>query len=158
MADPKSPAIPHPIAELGSLTNVAQAMKLRLDNMTTYVMALNVSVAAIAPSYTLPVASQLTLGGVKIDGTSITISAGVISTAGAAITPATTAPLMDQSLASAGSSTHYARGDHAHPTDLSRYSVSNPANYAPKPYVDGAVIIAETQTAAIAAARVWFGV
>ena len=38
------------------------------------------------PAYTLPTASTVTLGGVKVDGTSVTIAAGVISASGSAYT------------------------------------------------------------------------
>jgi hypothetical protein len=40
----------------------------------------------------------------------------------------TTPPAMDGT-AAAGSSTTYARGDHVHPSDTSRYAASNPAGY-----------------------------
>jgi hypothetical protein len=40
----------------------------------------------------------------------------------------TNPPAMDGT-AAAGSSTTYARGDHVHPTDTSRYAASNPAGY-----------------------------
>lgn len=42
--------------------------------------------------------------------------------------PSASLPIMD-SVANAGSSAAFARGDHIHPTDTSRYAASNPANY-----------------------------
>lgn len=160
MADPRLPAIPHPIADLGGLTNVATAMKQRLDNLTSYAMALK-GVSATSGSgsgYTLPVASALTLGGVKIDNTTITIHDGVISaTAGIGASPATAAPLMDHTPAAVGSAARYAREDHRHPVDTSRYAASNPAGYTPKSYVDGADLISVTRAAVLALTRAWFG-
>ena len=43
-------------------------------------------------------------------------------------TPSNVAPPMD-GIAAVGASGAYARGDHVHPTDTSRYAASNPANY-----------------------------
>jgi hypothetical protein len=45
-----------------------------------------------AGTYTLPTASTTVLGGVKVDGTTVTITGGVISSAGASVTVAATAP------------------------------------------------------------------
>lgn len=42
----------------------------------------NITIESGGSSYTLPTASKTTLGGVKIDGTTITISNGVISSSG----------------------------------------------------------------------------
>ena len=102
-------------------------------------------------SYTLPVASTTVLGGVKSDGSTIAINAsGVISstvvggvasfnTRTGAITlssgdvttvlpPSSTTPSMD-GVAAAGSGTSWARADHVHPTDTSRYAATNPSGY-----------------------------
>lgn len=72
-------------------------------------------------TYTLPTASTSTLGGVKVDGSTITIADGVISASGGggSVEPSTTAPAMDGT-AAAGTSVKYARADHVHPTDTSR--------------------------------------
>ena len=50
----------------------------------------------------------------------------------------TVTPAMDGT-ASAGSSAAFARGDHVHPTDTSRYSVSNPAGYQTAANLSGAL-------------------
>ena len=50
------------------------------DNKLTLTKQDNTVVEFEGGSYTLPVASTTTLGGVKVDGTSITIADGVIST------------------------------------------------------------------------------
>jgi hypothetical protein len=95
-------------------------------NPSLYQTASQVAAAIAAAAYTLPTASTSVLGGVRIDGTSITITAGVIS----AVQPAasTTTPLMDGT-ATVGALTTYARADHIHPTDTSRYAASNPSGY-----------------------------
>jgi hypothetical protein len=50
---------------------------------SSYCMAGDGTMQAIGGGYTLPTASTTVLGGVKVDGTSITISSGVISAPGA---------------------------------------------------------------------------
>jgi hypothetical protein len=141
--------------------------------------------ASVPPVYVLPTASTTVLGGVKVDGTTVTIAGGVISavatgsagvssfntrtgavvlssgdvTAALGFTPyntanpagyqtaaqvtaslapyaltsavpvaSSTAPAMDGT-AAAGSATAWARGDHVHPVDTSRYAASNPSGY-----------------------------
>jgi hypothetical protein len=110
-------------------------------------------------AYVLPIASLLTLGGIRSDGVSIVVEpgtgiarvppTGIIGSLGYtpydAANPAhyqtdlqVTAsldarlsiipPQMDGTV-SPGSSSSYAREDHIHPTDGSRYAASNPANY-----------------------------
>jgi hypothetical protein len=51
-----------------------------------YQTAAQVSSAISAAAYSLPTASTTTLGGVKVDGTSITVTGGVISAVGSAPT------------------------------------------------------------------------
>ena len=97
-------------------------------------------------AYTLPTASTTVLGGVKVDGTSISIAAGVISASGA--TPSSAAPAMDGT-AAAGVATTYARGDHVHPTDTSRYAATNPNGYQTAAQVTAAVPAASSTTPAM---------
>jgi hypothetical protein len=158
MADPRTPAIPFPIADVGSLASGMRAVKLRLDNISAYVTGTSfttggTSNTGLSASYTLPVASQTVLGGVKIDGTTITIMDGVISaSADAAIVAASATPRMDLGTPAVGTSVKYAREDHIHPTDTTRYAAANPAGYTPQSYVDS-----RFETAlAWAAARSWF--
>jgi hypothetical protein len=100
-------------------------------------------------AYTLPTASTAVLGGVKIDGTTITIASGVISAPATGVTsfntrtgaialtsgdvttvlpPSSTTPSMDGS-ASVGTGTTWARADHVHPVDTSRYAATNPSGF-----------------------------
>ena len=72
-----------------------------------------------AYGYTLPTASTSTLGGVKVDGSTITIDGNGVISGSSNVSPYTGNPAMDGT-ASAGSSDDYARGDHIHPTDTSR--------------------------------------
>jgi len=66
--------------------------------------------------YTLPVASASLSGGVKVDGTSITINgSGIISSTTSSVSPATVAPLINNTTAAVGTSLLYARQDHVHP-------------------------------------------
>ena len=95
-------------------------------------------------TYTLPTASTSVLGGVKVDGSSITIAAGVISAAVGA-SPSGTAPVMDGT-AAAGVSAAYSRGDHVHPSDTSRYAASNPAGYQTAAQVTTALPVVTTST------------
>lgn len=53
-------------------------------NPSGYQTAANVASAIAAAAYSLPTASTSILGGVKIDGTTVTISGGVISASGVA--------------------------------------------------------------------------
>ena len=55
--------------------------------------------------------------------------------------PSATIPLVDGA-ASAGSMTAYARGDHVHPTDVSRYAASNPSGYQTAAQLSGAIAAA----------------
>lgn len=58
---------------------------LDMDGLTTYDALIKAEITSMA--YTLPTASTTTLGGVKVDGTTITISDGVISAAGGGGSP-----------------------------------------------------------------------
>jgi hypothetical protein len=139
---------------------------------------------SVPAPYVLPTASTTVLGGVKVDGSTITIAGGVISSTGgsgggiaeapndstlygrksagwahlthtditdwtATLAPyaltanvpvaSSATPIMDGT-AAVGTGTTWARADHIHPTDTSRYAVSNPAGYItaaaiPAPYV-----------------------
>jgi hypothetical protein len=73
----------------------------------------------------LPVASTSVAGVVKVDGTSVTIAGGVISSASAP--PASAAPPLMDGTASAGAATAWSRGDHIHPFDTSRAPLASPA-------------------------------
>ena len=82
------------------------------------------------PPYSLPIASTTVLGGVKVDGTTITISNGIISsvnTAGASVTTSSTAPLIP------------ATGDLWYDTDTGRMYV-----YFDSSWVDSSPAVAET--------------
>jgi hypothetical protein len=59
-----------------------------------------------------------------------TNGSGVLSWASAGVVPiaSSTTPIMD-GVAAVGVGTTWARGDHVHPTDTSRYAASNPSNY-----------------------------
>ena len=74
-----------------------------------------ITAAAIPPSYVLPTASTTVLGGVKVDGSTVTIAGGTISSSGGAA-PSSTPPLMD-GIVAVGTGTTFARADHVHPTD-----------------------------------------
>ena len=65
----------------GNVTTALGYTPYNATNPSGYQTASQVSAAITAAAYTLPTASTTTLGGVKIDGTSITISGGVISAA-----------------------------------------------------------------------------
>lgn len=67
--------------------------------------------------YTLPTATTTTKGGVIVDGSSVTITNGVISahaSGGTSVSPSTTLPLIEGT-AAIGTSLAYARADHVHP-------------------------------------------
>jgi hypothetical protein len=167
------------------------------SNPSGYQTAAQVGAAISAAAYTLPTASTTVLGGVKVDGSTIHIAGGVISSSGGGIpdAPATgttygrnnnawvavsgggggitdapadgtsyarnnsawahlthaditdwttalapyaltanvpggssTTPAMDGA-AAIGSGTTWARADHVHPTDTTRYAASNPSGY-----------------------------
>lgn len=126
--NPSTPPIPQPIADLAALTAVALALKQRVEALTTTVVRLSAASTtdAAAADYVLPIASVSELGGVRVDGTTVTVTASVLSAHIDASTiplPASTPPVMDGT-AAVGVSTHYARADHVHPHDT-----SNPANY-----------------------------
>lgn len=126
--NPATPPIPQPIAELAALTAVALALKQRVEALTTTVVRLSATSTtdAAAADYVLPIASVSQLGGVRVDGTTVTVTASVLSAHIDASTiplPATTPPVMDGT-AAVGASTHYARADHVHPHDT-----ANPAGY-----------------------------
>ena len=63
--------------------------------------------------YTLPTATDTTLGGIKI-GSGLSIDVNGVVSAGAVISPATVVPLAD-GVAAVGTSLLYAREDHVHP-------------------------------------------
>lgn len=71
----------------------------------------------------LPVASTTTAGVVKVDGSSVTISSGVISSVSPA--PYGSLPAMDGT-AAAGAVSAWSRGDHVHPSDTSRAPLASP--------------------------------
>jgi len=67
--------------------------------------------------YTLPTATTTTKGGVIVDGSSVTITNGVISahaSGGTSVSPSNTLPLIEGT-AAIGTSLAYARADHVHP-------------------------------------------
>lgn len=103
-----------------------------------------VGAAVTAGTYTLPTASTTVLGGVKIDGTSVTIAGGVISAA--LPVASSTTPGMDGT-ATIGVGTTWARADHIHPTDTSRYAVSNPSGYQTAAQVTAVLPVVNTVTA-----------
>jgi hypothetical protein len=160
---------------------------------------------AVPPAYVLPTASTTVLGGVRVDGSTITISGGVISSTGgsgggiadapndgtayarksaawahlthtditdwtATLAPyaltanvpaaSTTTPLMNGT-AAVGTGTTWARADHVHPVDTSRYAASNPSGYQTAAQVTAALPVASTTTpsmngtAAAGAAAAW---
>ena len=83
---------------------------------------------ALADPYTLPIASTTELGGVKVDGTTITISNGIISSAsGASVTTSSTVPSIP------------ATGDLWYDTDTGRMYV-----YFDSSWVDSSPAVAET--------------
>ena len=91
-------------------------------NPAGYQTAAQVNASITASAYALPTASTTVLGGVKVDGTTVTIAGGVISstaTGGGGPAPSTTPPLMD-GVAAIGTGTTYARADHVHASDTSR--------------------------------------
>jgi hypothetical protein len=150
--NPSIPPIPQPIAELGALTFVAQALKQRVENIAGYALTVKGATAGATTSstpssYVLPAATTTTLGGVIVDGVTVKMVGSVLSAATGAA-PSTIVPQVDGA-ASIGGSFQYARADHVHPTDNSRYPASNPAQYVPKPYVDAANVAL--------LARFWFG-
>ena len=137
--------------------------KYNASNPAGYVNASQVTAAITASAYVLPTASTTTLGGVKVDGTTIAITGGVISSmgagggiadapndgimyarksaawahlthndisdwAGSVPQPSANIPLMDGT-ALPGAGVAYARDDHIHPHDSSKYDTSNPAGY-----------------------------
>jgi len=78
------------------------------------------------PTYTLPIATTSLLGGVKPDGTTVTVTGGgVISAMGGGGGPAasTTVPLIESGAGAVGVALSYARGDHVHPAAGGGYSL-----------------------------------
>ena len=80
-----------------SLTGVApwvtpSALTTQLSSYAT-TSSVNSAISAI-PAYTLPTASNSTLGGVKVDGTTITINNGVISGANTYVLPKSTTSVL----------------------------------------------------------------
>ena len=67
------------------------------------------------PTYVLPSATTTTLGGVRVDGTSITATNGVISAT--VLSGANALPIID-GVATIGVSDRYARQDHVHPISI----------------------------------------
>lgn len=74
-------------------------------------------------------------GGGAIDATAVTQPPGTNNTtiattafvlANSASSPSTTVPLVDATPGQVGTSTHFARGDHQHPTDTSRAALASP--------------------------------
>ncbi|HEY2417586.1 MAG TPA: hypothetical protein VGH84_06675 [Steroidobacteraceae bacterium] len=90
----------------------------------------------------LPVASTTTLGGVKIDGSTVTITSGTISAAVA--TPSSLTPVMDGA-GNAGTATTYSRADHVHPSDTARLPLAGGT-------MTGPVVLAGVSTAPTATA------
>jgi hypothetical protein len=153
MADPNLPPIPQPVADIGALATVAQALKQRVEALTAYALGLKGGTAVSSSGssaqipYTLPIASVTTLGGIKVDGESTTVVNGVLHVTGGQ--PAINPPVMD-GVSTVGRSLRYAREDHVHPVDETRYSVANPRNYATVEYVDSQL------NAPAMLARQWF--
>ena len=95
-----------------------------------------------------PTGPQGTTGATGLQGpagpTAISANAGNIATLGSdsliyvASTPSTATPLMD-STAAVGTGTTWARADHVHPTDTSRYAASNPTGYQTAAQVTAAI-------------------
>ena len=137
--------------------------KYNASNPAGYVNASQVTAAITASAYILPTATTNVLGGVKVDGVTIVINGGVISSsgsgggladapndgtmyarksvlwqhlthgdisdwAGSVPQPSANTPLMDGT-AVVGSASTWARADHIHPSDTTKYSTTNPAGY-----------------------------
>lgn len=103
----------------GIITRTCSDLKAKFAALTHTHAAADITSGTLDAAR-LPVATTSAVGGVKVDGTTVTISNGVISAAGGgSVEPATTAPAMDGT-AAVGTSTKYARADHVHPTDTSR--------------------------------------
>ena len=75
-------------------TVIAPTPVPQTDNSTKVATTAFVQGAITANAYALPTASTTVLGGVKVDGSTITIASGVISSA-AAVTPSSTTPAMN---------------------------------------------------------------
>ena len=78
-------------------------------------------------AYVLPNATNLILGGVKVDNTTITASSGVISAVQQTIPAASSALPLVEGTANAGAATSWARGDHVHPA-VAAYSLPTATN------------------------------
>lgn len=95
----------------GTGTTLFQAGQFINNNFEDLYAAVN---AIPDPTYTLPEATDTTLGGVKV-GTGLSVSLdGTISTNVTSVSPATSNPLPDGTVA-VGTSLLYARADHVHP-------------------------------------------
>jgi hypothetical protein len=130
----------------GDHVHPSDTSRYAATNPSGYQTAAQVSSAISAAAYTLPTASTSVLGGVMVDGTSITIAAGKISAGGSV--PSGTTPVMDGT-ATAGVATAYSRGDHVHPTDTTRYAASNPNGYQTAAQVSAALPVVTTTTPAM---------
>ena len=73
------------------------------------------------------------------------IDSTVKSVSNAIPAASSTPPLMDGT-AAAGTGTTFARGDHVHPTDTSRYAASNPSGYQTAAQVTAALPVASSTT------------
>lgn len=102
------------LLNLGATPNNGQGTTLRdggniiNQNFTDLYTTVNAIV-----DYTLPTATDTTLGGIKI-GSGLSIDVNGVVSAGAVISPATVVPLAD-GVAAVGTSLLYAREDHVHP-------------------------------------------
>lgn len=119
MADTKISAA----ADITTLVGTDMLPVARSASTTAY-HATMTEVGAFANA-NLVTASTTTLGGVKVDGTTITIAGGVISGAGGP-TPSSSVPNMD-GVGAAGTAPAYSRGDHVHPINTSLAPLASPA-------------------------------
>ena len=122
-------------------------------NDTTLATCFFVNAAVRGGAYTLPIASTTILGGVMVDGTTVTVAGGVISaTAGAR--PSTFPPNMDGTQNVGSDIGHFALADHTHPTDVSRASASALSTYLPLTggVLSGSLTLASDPTASLGAA------
>jgi hypothetical protein len=109
--------------------------------------------------YILPIATTTVLGGVMVDGVTVLIDlAGVLRVP--LPVASSSLPIMDGA-AAIGVGATWARADHVHPSDTSRYAASNPAGYQTAAQVTAALPIASSSlpimdgAAAIGAGVTW---